>query len=36
MEAKRWQNVHSVEKKFNLRKPGRWREDPIKQEKEQN
>ena len=31
-----WQNVPNVEKKFNLKKLGKWREDPTKQGKEQN
>ena len=35
-ETKTWQNVHSAEKKFNLRKPGRWLADQTKQEREQN
>jgi len=35
-EIKTWQNVQSVEKRFNLRKLGRWLADQTKQEKEQN
>jgi hypothetical protein len=35
-EIKTWRNVQSVEKKFSLRKPGRWQANQTKQEKEQN
>ena len=36
MEAKIWQNVQSVERKFNLRNLGKWRVDQISKAKEQS
>lgn len=36
MRNVKWQNAHNVEKKFNLRKVGKWLVDQIRQEKGQN
>jgi hypothetical protein len=36
MEANLWQNVPNVEKKWLLKKLGRWLADLTKQEREQN
>ncbi len=36
MRNVKWQNAHNVEKKFNLKNPGKWLADQIKLEKEPN